>query len=74
MVSISDNFDSGNISLVSVSSHSHTHSHTHSQSQQEQEIHIEVRIKDEPFTGNEQKQHKQWFHFRASGVKSSTCE
>jgi murein tripeptide amidase MpaA len=30
---------------------------------------IHIKIKDEPFTKFEDKQHKQWFHFRASGVK-----
>lgn len=32
---------------------------------------IHIKIRDEPFTTFERKQHKQWFHFRASGVKDS---
>ena len=32
---------------------------------------VDVKIRDEPFTQGEQKQHKQWFHFRVSGVKET---
>merc|ERR1719223_2055626 len=31
---------------------------------------VDVKIRDEPFTQGEQKQHKQWFHFRLSGVQN----
>lgn len=62
MISISDSFDSGNISLKSIQESSN-HVTT-----------IDLHIKNEPFTGNEQKQHKQWFHFRASGVNGKACE
>lgn len=61
MISISDQFDSGNISVISIH-------------QSEDITEIELNIKNEPFTNNEQKQHKQWFHFRASGVRNVACK
>ena len=57
-ISICDTFDSGNIKLIEIINNNE----------------VIVHIKDEPFTIGEMKQHKQWFHFKASGVKGKECK
>ena len=57
-ITISSNFDSGNI-VVQDSS---------------QPSNILLRLKEEPFTqSTDNRSHKQWFHFKASNVKNLQC-
>lgn len=35
---------------------------------------VDVTIRNDPFTESEKKHHKQWFYFRASGIKGKTID
>jgi murein tripeptide amidase MpaA len=54
-VSVCSAFDGGNIEFVQFCSGDAAE--------------LQVKIRDDPFTEFEQKQHKQWFYFRASGFR-----
>ena len=55
-ISISSCFDGGNIERVSVTPMTTASA-----------FEVQVRVRDDPFTELEKKNHKQWFYFRASG-------